>query len=156
MTEPKRQHFIRIELPPDATPEEIEGLEQAVVELAETKAEEYDYDINVSGGAWYPPVEDEPSTPLEVALSKLRLVIYARPTTNSPTDTMVLRNALQELSKLGMTRPELVIHLERERAVNEVALRNEHVEDNLLAALQMVTGYADSPYMRIDFQAGTT
>lgn len=155
MTNPPRSHFIRIELPPDATPEEIEGLEQAVIDTVHTKVEEYDYDIDVSGGAWYPPEDDLSTEPIPVAMRNLHTLVYNQQASNSPTDGAQLREALQRLSDLGMSAHDVQICLECERAVNSVALRNMTVEDNLLLALDMVTGNIGTSY-RIVFQAGTT
>jgi len=156
MADPERSHFIRIELPPDALPEEVEGLEQAVQEVVDQKIEQYDYDIDVTGGAWYPPVEDEPTNPLTVALSKFRPLLFVYRADNSPTDAAILREHLQGLQELGMSQLDLQIHLECERAINSVALRNMQVEDNLLTALDMVMGNVGNPAYRIGFQAGTT
>lgn len=155
MSSPQQSHFIRIELPPDATPEEIKGLEQAVDELVDVFIEQYDYDIDISGGAWYPP-EDDSTEPIPVALRNLRTLIYSMKVDNSPTDGALLRIALQALQTLGMSQTDLQIHLECERKVNSVALRNMQVEDNLLAALDMVMGNVGNPAYRVDFQAGTT
>jgi hypothetical protein len=150
---PERSHYIRIELPHDATPEEIGNLEQAVMEVVEKKIEEFDYDIFVTGGAWYPPKE-ESTEPIPVALSKLRALVYARPLHDNPVDAALLRDQLQHLQDLGMSQTDLQIHLECERSINEVALRNMQVEDNLLTALDMVMGHV-APLMRVKFQAGT-
>lgn len=147
MNEPKQQHYIRIELPPDATPEEIEGLQQVITETVENVAEAYDYDIEVSGGAWYPPVKEAPTEPLSI----LRTMLYTQRADNSPTDAVMLRDALQDLADTGMSKLDLHIHLERARAINEVALRNMMVEENLLAALDMVTGHVGNPEFRITF-----
>jgi hypothetical protein len=145
----KRLYYIRVELPHDATEEEREDLEKAVVDLAEQKSEEFDYDIFVSGGAWYPP-EDESTHPISVAQGKLHAMIYARPLHDNPVDAALLRDALQELSDLGISQIDLQVYLERERAMNEVALRNMMAEENLLTALDMVVGNV-VPLMRVKF-----
>lgn len=155
LTQPERSHFIRIELPPDATPEEVQGLEQAVIDLVLKHSEEYDYDIPVSGGAWYPPV-DEPDTRPAVALSTFRAMLYTLRADNSPTDVVMFRDALQELADLGVSQIDLQIHLERWRAINEVVLRNMQVEENILVALDMVTGHVGNPQFRIGYKAGTS
>lgn len=148
------QRYIRIELPTDATPEEIAGLEKAVTELAEKFSEDYDYDIPVGGGAWYPPVESS-TEPLPVALSKLRPMLFVYQADSRVTDAAVLHAHLQKLQELGMSQLDLQIHLERERAINSVVLRNMRMEKNLLVALDMVTGNVANPRDRIAFQPGT-
>lgn len=151
MSEPQRSYFIRIELPPDATPDEISGLEKGVIELVDTFVETYDYDIHVDGGGWYPPAESEPITPIAVARGTLYALLYTRSADNSPTDTVILRAALQDLADLGMSQTDLQIYLECQRAVNSVALRNMRMEDNAITALDMVCGNVGNPDYRIRF-----
>jgi len=155
MTE-QRQHYVRIDLPHDATEEEITGLQAAVVDTVEKLIEVYDYDIVVSGGAWYPPEQEESTEPIPVALGTLHAMLFTQRVDNSPIDAAMFRDALQEIADMGMSKLDLQIHLECERAVNSVALRNMQVEKNLLDALDMVTGLVGSPAFRIGFQAGTT
>ncbi len=153
--EPEQVHYIRLELPAVSTEEQRDKLFAAVTDLADKYRDEFDYDINVDGGAWYPPVEEE-TTPYAAARAGLRKLIFGQLTSSDgPVDAEVMRAALQELQRLGMSQQDLIVHLECERAINSVALRNEQVENNLLNALSMVVGYC-SPQMRIDFQAGTT
>ena len=152
---PRQVHYIRMELPPDATDDERESLWNAVIDLAEKYSDEFDYDINVDGSAWYPPVDLEETTPYLVALGNLRRFIYQRESRNSPTDAEVLHRTLQELHNQGMSKDDMIIHLESQRAINDVVLRKQSVEDNLTDALSMVTGYC-SPYQQIKFQPGTT
>lgn len=153
MSEPKQCRYIRIEFPYDATEDEYDRFAIAVSEVVDKYSDEYDYDISVSGDSWYPPVEYD-VTPLSVAHSKLRSLIYARRLDDNPVNVSVLRASLQELSDLGMSQLDLQIHLERERARNEVAFRNMMAEQNLLSALDMVAGNV-VPMMRVKFQAGT-
>lgn len=154
MSNPKQSHFIRIELPPDATPEEIQGLEQAVFALVLKHEEANDYDIAVSGGAWYPPEDNLSTKPLPVALRNLRTLVFEQQASNSPTDGAQLRDALQRVADLGLTSHDLQIHLECERTLNNVALRNMKVEENLLMALDMVTGNIGENH-RVVFEAAT-
>jgi hypothetical protein len=150
---PDLTRYIRIEFPYDATEEEYDRFALAVSEVVDKYSDEFDYDISVSGASWYAPIEYD-VTPLSVAHGKLRSLIYARPLADNPVDASVLRASLQELSDLGMSQLDLQIHLERERAKNEVAFRNMMAEQNLLTALDMVVGNV-VPMMRVKFQAGT-
>lgn len=152
---PERCHYIRIEFPPDASETDIDRVRNAVIDVKEGYEDEFDYDIFVSGGAWYPPEDEDESDPYLVAKGNLRRFIYEKRSDNSPTDAFILLGLLAQLHELGMSQLDLHIHLERERAMNEVALRNMQVEKNLLAALDMVTGNV-SPQMQVKFQPGTT
>jgi hypothetical protein len=154
MPEPRQVHYIRIELPPDATDEERESLWNAVTELAEKYSEEFDYDINVDGSAWYPSVDLEETTPYLVALGNVNRMLQHSKAYEHPTDAAVLRDNLQRLHQLGMSQPDMVLHLEIRRALNAAITRNVQIEDNVTTALDMVRGYVSEP-MQIKFQAGT-
>lgn len=154
MSNPVQVHYIRIELPPDATEEEKASVRKAVTDLAEKYSEEFDYDIHVDGGAYWVDQEPEETTPYMVALGNLRRFIQKRDINNSPTEAHELHGLLQRLHDLGMSQQDMIVHLERVRAINDVVLRNQSVENNLTDALSMVTGFC-SPHMKIKFQAGT-
>lgn len=155
MGKPVQVQYIRIELPPDATEEEKDSVWNAVTDLAEKYSEEFDYDIPVEGGAWWVEEEPEETTPYMVALGNLHSFIFEQDSSNSPVDAAVLHRMLQALHNLGMSKEDMIIHLERKRAINDVTLRRQSAEDNLTDALSMVTGFC-SPHMEIKFQAGTT
>lgn len=154
MSEPKQQHYIRIDLP-EISETDRDRVAQAVIAVLEGYEEEFMEDIPVSGGAWYPPEVEESikstDKPIIVAKGILRGLLYLRQADNSPIDAALLRDALQELANLGMSAVDLQIQLERERAVNSVVLRNMRVEQNLLDALDMVTGNVSNPRFRIAF-----
>lgn len=155
MPEPELAHYIRVEFPPDATEEERDRFAIALSEVVEKFIDTYDYDISVSGGAWYPPQDEDESNPYLVAKSNLRRFIYGNHSNNSPTDAYMLLGLLDRLRELGMSKQDMIVHLECERAINDVALRNMAVEENLLDALNMVHGTTGNPAMRVPFQAGT-
>lgn len=146
------QQFIRIELP-KVDEVDRDRVIRAVLTIIEPYEEEFMVNIPVSGGAWYPPDLEEHTKPIPAAQAVLRGLVYLRQADNSPTDATMLRNVLQELADRGMSRVDLQIHLERERAINSVVLRNMLVEKNLLDALDMVTGNVGNPEFRIAFPA---
>lgn len=154
MSSPKQVHYIRVELPPDATEEERDTLWKEVTDLAVKYSEEFDYDIHVDGGAWWREEDLDETTPYLVALGNLRRFINKRDIKNSPTEAHELHGILQELHERGMSKEDMMTHLERLRAINDVVRRNQSVEDNITDALSMVTGFC-SPHMAIKFQAGT-
>lgn len=60
---------------------------------------------------------------------------------------------LRVLQRLGMTKSELIVHIERLRAVNDVSDDREQVEENAVLALEIVAG---STRLGLDWGAGET
>ncbi|GAA5035333.1 hypothetical protein GCM10023258_37070 [Terrabacter aeriphilus] len=73
---------------------------------------------------------------LPVALDALERLVHSE-VSPSPVE---LAQHLRVLQRLGMAREDLVVHVERLRAINDIGPAIEQVDENALLALEMIAG----------------
>lgn len=85
-----------------------------------------------------PADEREPRSQIEAALSHLRRLVGEGNTNGE------LREALIALRDLNLRSSDVVVHLERWRAVNDHTDRSEALEESALLALDMISGWGSA------------
>lgn len=61
----------------------------------------------------------------------------------SASEEADLAQVLRALQRLGLSQSDLSIHIERLRAYNDATEQRDHVDENCLRALDLVTGYSE-------------
>lgn len=69
----------------------------------------------------------------------------------TPADGDAIAGAVHALAQARMPRTDLIVHVERLRAVNDVTLNAPHVERNCLLALDIIEGLLPSAALDVAF-----
>lgn len=85
----------------------------------------------------YSPYDDAP----EALGALLKMLATGKDIDGEPG----LAGRLVELQQRGLSKTDMIVHVERLRAQNEVTTRDDEIEDRCMLALDLITGYHRDP-----------